>query len=159
MERSPPGRPRATTWQQDRHLRMGAPRDITSTAVTLRDQLRVERGANISCSNLRRRLREGGLRSRRGAINRTRRPTWARQHLTWKCQQWRRFMFSDDSKSTLSVNFIENLKNVLWRRVRSSYPRPATMARLDQIHHAEWAAIPQAPFRNLVWGMSRRCEA
>ena len=68
-------------------------------------------------------------------------------------------MFSNESKSTLAVNFIKNLLNVLGRRVGSTNPKPATKARLDQILHAERAAIPQAALQKLVWSMSRRWEA
>ena len=68
-------------------------------------------------------------------------------------------MFSDESKSTLAVNFIKNLLNGLERRVGSTNPKPATKARLDQILHAERTAIPQEALQKLVWSMSRRWEA
>ena len=57
------------------------------------------------------------------------------------------------------LNPIEHLWDVLGRRVRSNNPPPATLARLDQILHAEWAAIPRATLQNLVRSMRRRCEA
>ena len=62
------GRPRATTRQQDRHLRIGALRDKATTASTLRGRLRTTTGVNVSCNLVRRRLREAGLRSRRPAL-------------------------------------------------------------------------------------------
>ena len=68
-------------------------------------------------------------------------------------------MLSDESKSTLAVSFIKNLLNVLGRGVGSTNPKPATKARLNQILHAERAAIPQAALQKIVWSMSRRWEA
>ena len=93
QERPCSGRPRATTRQQDRHLRIGALLDRATTALTSRGHLRTTIGVNVSCSTVRRRLREAGLGSRRSAvrpilsaINRTRRLAWARQHVTWTRQ-------------------------------------------------------------------------
>lgn len=120
QERRHTGRPRATTRQQDRYLMLGALRDRTSTAVILRGQLRATTGANISCSTVRRRLHEAGLRSRRpavrpvlSAVNRTRRLAWARRHVTWTRQQWGRVLFSDESRFTLSFN---DGRARVWRR-------------------------------------------
>lgn len=125
QERPHTGRPRATTRRQDRHLRLGALRDRTSTAATLRGHLRATTGANISCSTVRRRLREAGLRSRRpavrpvlSAVNRTRRLAWARQHVTWTRQQWGRVLFSDESRFTLSFN---DGRVRVWRRRGERY--------------------------------------
>ena len=125
QERPRSGRPRATTRRQDRHLRLGALRDRATTASTLRGHLRTTTGANVSCSTVRRRLREAGLRSRRpavrpvlSAVNRTRRLAWARQHVTWTRQQWGRVLFSDESRFTLSFN---DGRVRVWRRQGERY--------------------------------------
>ena len=125
QERPRSGRPRATTRQQDRHLRISALRDRATTASTLRGRLRTTTGVNVSCNTVRRRLREAGLRSRRpavrpilSAINRTHRLALARQHVTWTRQQWGRVLFSDESRFILSFN---DGRVRVWRRQGERY--------------------------------------
>lgn len=120
QERRRTGRPRATTRQQDRYVVLAVLRERASTAVTLRGQLRNATGADISCSTVRRRLHEANLSSRRPAVrivlspvNRERRLTWARAHVTWTRQQWAQVLFTDESRFTLSFH---DGRTRVWRR-------------------------------------------
>lgn len=87
-ERRRPGRPRATTRQQDRFVVLSALRQRTATANTLMRHLRAASNVTISDQTVRNRLREANLRSRRPAVRSVLTPAhraaplaWARRHL------------------------------------------------------------------------------
>ena len=55
------------------------------------------------------------------------------------------------------LNPIENLWDELDRKVRSNHPPPRDAQHLYQMLQAEWQALPQRIFTNLVNSMRTRC--
>ena len=83
------GRPRATTPQEDRRIRLLSLRSRTTPATTIRATIRNERRVQqgLSVQTVRNRLHESGLRSRKACVkpalterHRQVRLAWARQH-------------------------------------------------------------------------------
>ena len=124
-ERQGRGRPRATTRQQDRLVRLSCLRDRTASAQTLRAELRNASNVDVSGQTIRNRLREAGLRSRRPAVrvpltqnHRNHRMTWATLHRRWTLNQWSRVLFTDESRFTLRFN---DGRIRVWRRPGERY--------------------------------------
>lgn len=102
------GRKRKTTAADDRFLVVRSLRDRRATSVTLKNELRMIRGVNISDKTVRRRLNEAELRSRRPAKklrllrhHRRERLRFAREHLNWTVEQWSNVLFTDESRVCL----------------------------------------------------------
>ena len=53
---------------------------------------------------------------------------------------------------------IENLWDLLGRRVRENHPPPANVQELLRLLQQEWLNIPQGTLVNLVQSMRRRCQ-
>ena len=94
-ERARSGRPRATSRRDDRSIVLAALRNRTSTARTLRGNLRQAVNVNVSDTTIRRRLHESNLRSRAAVVrlpltprHRQARVTYCRRHQRWTRQQW-----------------------------------------------------------------------
>ena len=107
------GRPRATTPQEDRRIRLLSLRSRTTPATTIRATIRNERRVQqgLSVQTVRNRLHESGLRSRKACVkpalterHRQVRLAWARQHVRWTREQWSHVMFSDESRFCLEGN-------------------------------------------------------
>lgn len=105
------GRRRSTSDVDDRYLRLSALRHRFSTARELQNELSRATGTRISDQTVRNRLRESGLRSRRPVQvprltlrHKRNRMQFARAHRRWQLQNWRRVLFSDESKFTLFGN-------------------------------------------------------
>ena len=97
------GRPRISSLRTDRHLHLRHLRDRFLTAT------QTAREFGISRQTVSRRLRERGLRCRRPyrgpiltAYHRRERLRWARQHYRWRLLDWRRVIFSDESRFRVS---------------------------------------------------------
>lgn len=99
------GRPRVTTAQEDRYIRLShlrnrfMPATITAATIPRRP---------VTAQTVRRRLRAVGLNARRpyrGPIltprHRQARLQWARQHLNWRRRDWNDVIFSDESRFRL----------------------------------------------------------
>ena len=99
------GRPRVTTPAEDRYVRVTMLRNHFQTATVLAATLP---GGNISSDNVRRRLREYGIRARRahrGPIltvrHRIARLDWARRHLCFGRLYWNSVIFSNETRINL----------------------------------------------------------
>lgn len=114
------GRRRATNHIQDRFLRMQALRDRTVTASALVQRLNDVHNNRVSVYTVRRRLNEGGLRSRRPATgplltveHRRQRLEFAREHADWGLEDWSAVLFTDESRFTL---YKSDGRDRVWRR-------------------------------------------
>lgn len=101
------GRPRKTSPRDDRKLKRSSLNDRRKTAIGHMKDLKDE-GINLSESTVRRRLREHGLFGRVArkkpllrAYNVKKRLAWAKSHKHWTTDDWRKVIWSDESKFTL----------------------------------------------------------
>ena len=137
------GRPRKTTSREDRFLRVAALRDRRQSARQLGSQLSAATGKAVSKWTVSRRLSEKGIRARRPrkkpqltARHRGLRRGWAASHRGWTLDQWKRVLFSDESKISLGSDG----KTFVWRRAGEE--------------NASCCTVPtvQYPISVMVWG-------
>ncbi|MBS0032906.1 MAG: transposase [Candidatus Baumannia cicadellinicola] len=114
------GRSRSTTHIEDRFLRVNELRNRFLTARELQNDLSQATGNRVSDQTVRNRLLEAGLRSKRPvrvprltARHKRARLQFARDHRRWQLRQWRKVMFSDESKFTIFGN---DGRARVWRR-------------------------------------------
>ena len=119
-DRPRPGRPRSTTQREDRFILRQALQARSTTANTIRGQLRVTTHTNISAQTVRNRLHDANLHARRPLVrprltpqHRAARLAWSAHHLRWNRQQWARVLFSDESRFSLEHN---DGRVRVWRR-------------------------------------------
>ena len=82
------------------------------------------RGIHVSARTVRRRLREVGLKKRVktrkpfvSRVNRRKRVKWARAHLNWTIEDWKKVLFTDESPYVLRCQ----LRQYVWRTVNEKY--------------------------------------
>lgn len=114
------GRHRATSQRDDDFLRLNILRDRTSTSRSLNDLIREVRHVHISDRTVRRRFHEANLRSRRPATgplltrqHRVDRFRFARQYVGWNLNDWRRVLFTDETRIALRS---PDGRSRVWRR-------------------------------------------
>ena len=119
---------RATSARDDRFLRIQVLRNRHTTAVEARGRLEQATGVHVSVWTARRRLQEGGLLARRPAMgplltrqHHTAYVDFARQHENWNEVQWKRVLFSDESR--FHLRFPDGRERV-WRRTGERYSLP-----------------------------------
>uniref|UniRef100_A0A7I4YRH6 Paired domain-containing protein n=1 Tax=Haemonchus contortus TaxID=6289 RepID=A0A7I4YRH6_HAECO len=102
------GRPRKTTSRADSLILRTSMGDPRAAASDIREQVTSFSGISISQSTAQRRLRAGDLFGRRPskkplvtAKNRKARLGFARKHLAWNRDDWKKVLFSDESKFCL----------------------------------------------------------
>lgn len=105
------GRARATTARDNRFLKLKSLQNRRLTAVDLAHQLQEVREVEVSRWTVRRRLAEGDLTAHRPAngpkltpAHRQARLRFAQEHVHWTVDQWRRVLFSDESRLCLHSN-------------------------------------------------------
>jgi len=103
------GRKRKSTKREDRTLVRISLANRRLASKELSRELNESTGAKLSAPTVRRRLLENGLRgckARKKPLltekQRKRRLEWARSHVKWSVEKWRRVLFSDES--TFTVN-------------------------------------------------------
>lgn len=129
------GRPRSTSDQEDRYLRLTARRNRHSTASELSRDLAAATGTSVSRFTVYRRLAEGHLYARRPARcvpltpqQRRARLNWSREHHAWTPEQWRHVLFTDESRFSLTS---DSRRVFIWREPGTRF-RPANMTAVDQ---------------------------
>lgn len=127
------GRPRVTTAEQDRHIRLTHLRNRQLPATLTAEQTPGTHNNRISDQTVRRRLREAHLHARRpyfGMIltpdRRRRRREWARTHQNWNLRRWATILFSDESRFCLSH---ADGRARVWRRAGERYADAAVIQR------------------------------
>lgn len=102
--RSRSGRPKSTTAAEDRLLRRESLADRQKTSPVLATGFRESTGKALHPSTVRRRLLSFGLRGYVAAKkplirpdNKKKRLAWARQHVHWTEDQWKKVLWSDES--------------------------------------------------------------
>lgn len=102
------GRPRSTTDRLDKIIVRTSKCDPRLTAVDIQRQINTFHGSNIHSATVQRRLRNAGLFGRRPAKkplvskkNLKDRLAFAKRHIDWTAEDWRKVVFSDESKFNL----------------------------------------------------------
>ena len=115
------GMPHVTSQRQDRHLRLIHLRTCMITAEDTAHRTPVLANVRIADANLRKRLRECGLRDRRPVVepilkqrHRTARLAWPRARRRWRLHTWQHILFSDTSR--FSLRFSDGRYRVYHRR-------------------------------------------
>ena len=106
---APPGRPRKTTPKQDKKLLNKVKQSPRKSRAELRTWLLSKTGKKVSKRTIGRRLAEAGVRSastrpvpKLTEGHRRQRLKWARERRNWKIGDWGRFLFSDESRFSIS---------------------------------------------------------
>ncbi|GFV01374.1 HTH_Tnp_Tc3_2 domain-containing protein [Trichonephila clavipes] len=114
------GRPRNTNDREDRAIRRVATSAPTTSLASIQRHLPPSRHSVPSRETIRRRLTEVGLRSRRPLRrlpltphHRQCRLDFCRPRATWSVTDWRRVIFSDESRFSLSA---DDHRTRVWRR-------------------------------------------
>ena len=115
------GRPRITTSNQDRFMKILARRDKKIAARRVVCELQTATGVRISAQTVRNRLHSVGLYARRpircvplSLTHRAVRRSWCQEHVLWDNQQWSNVLFTDESKFSLES---DSRRIRVWRSV------------------------------------------
>jgi len=121
------GRKRSTTAVDDRFIHLQTLRNRRQTAGQTRNLLQNVRGTTISERTVRRRLREGGLKSyvpikapRLQRCHRVARLEFGRQHQNWNDNQWGQILFTDESR--FCINSIDGRERLYRRQGEQNAP-------------------------------------
>ena len=105
VDRTRPGRPRATTEAEDKHLALMSKRNRRQTAPELRARLNEGRHNPVSLTTVKMRLKERDLNGRIAtkkpllrAANRKSRKQWGLTHKNMPLDQWDKVLWTDESK-------------------------------------------------------------
>lgn len=114
------GRPRSTNERQDRAIRRAAISAPTTSLASIRRHLPPSRYPVVTRETIRQRLADAGLRSRRPLRrlpltphHRQCRLDFCRTRANWSVTDWRRVIFSDESRFSLSA---DDQRTRVWRR-------------------------------------------
>ncbi|GFT68696.1 transposable element Tcb1 transposase [Trichonephila clavipes] len=141
------GRVRSTTPAEDRYIILSAKRNRRTTAQQMENQFLAASGKQISRKTVARRLRGGGLYTRRPVVcvlltrqHRTARLQWCRERHNWTEQDWACVLFSDESRFSLLSDCRHQL---IWRESGTAY-RPENIQEKDRYPTCSimvWAGI------------------
>ncbi|GFW01338.1 transposable element Tcb1 transposase [Trichonephila clavipes] len=113
------GHPRGTTPADDRYIVLQARRNRRQTAGEISRHTTQVTRRPISRFTVARRLHGGGLFARRPVrcvpltpAHRRRRSLWCREHRNWRDNEWRRVLFTDESRFSLSS---DSHRILIWR--------------------------------------------
>ncbi len=120
------GRPRKTSEREDRHLALSVARNPKTNATWLAKRLVPGLFKNrISRFTVRRRLREWDFGPHTAAKkpllsydNIQKRLEWAKAHIDWTVEDWKRVLFSDESPFCLFQSYG---RKIVWRRKGERY--------------------------------------
>jgi transposase len=142
QRKSGSGRPRVTSSREDRILKTLILKDRLKTAAELCNDLQSISGSSISSRTIQRRLVEQGFKSCKPAKKplltaamKKKRLDWAKEHKDWTVNDWRRVIFSDESK----FNMIGSDGKQTIRRRRGERFRPDCVIRT--VKHSPYIMI------------------
>lgn len=99
------GRPRCTTEQEDKYIRVSSLRNRRLTGPQLASSLNSTRKTPVSTSTVKRRLRDSGVTGRVAKkkpylrlANKRKRLRWAKEHRHWTEEDWKKVLWTDESK-------------------------------------------------------------
>ena len=99
------GRPRCTTKQEDKYIRVSSLRNWHLTGPQLAASLNGTRKMPVSTSTMKRQLRDAGLLGRVAKkkpylrlANKIKRLRWAKEHIHWTEEDWKKVLWTDKSK-------------------------------------------------------------
>lgn len=140
VDRASSGRPHISTPREDRNL-------VRLTLANRRkssSHLLAEWGVSASRYTIRRRLQAAGLKLRSirkkpylNVMQRQRRIQWAKEHQAWSIEQWKRVLWSDETKISVFQN--DGPQHV-WRRVGEADAPECTVA------------TTKHPLSVMIWG-------
>ena len=114
------GRPRCTTVQEDKYLRVSSLRQRRLTGRQLAAALNSTHQTTVSVSTVKRRLQDAGLHGRIAKkkpylrlANKKKRLRWAKEHRHWTLEEWKKVLWTDESKF---VVFGSNRRTFVRRR-------------------------------------------
>ncbi|GFS95700.1 transposable element Tcb2 transposase [Trichonephila clavipes] len=129
------GRSRGNTPKDDRYIVLQARRNRRQTAGEIARHTTQVTGRPISRFTVARRLHGGGLFARRPVrcvpltpTHRRRRSLWCREHRNWRYNEWRRVLFTDESRFSLSS---DSHRILIWRE-RGSRNHPSNIIERDR---------------------------
>lgn len=125
VEASKSGRPRKTTTNQDRFMKILVRRNRKMTARSVVTELQTATGVKISTQTVRNRLHTVGLYARRPIrcvpltlTHRMARKKWCLEHANWTNQQWSNVLFTDESRFSLEN---DSRRVRIWRTAGEQY--------------------------------------
>lgn len=128
------GRPRVTTPNQDRNIRLRHLRNRFLPATQTAAEIRGRNNRRITGQTIRNRLREDGLHARRPLNapamtdrHRRNRLNWCRERQAWTRAMWRRILWSDESRFQC---FRADGRQRVWRRRGERYAEAAVRPRV-----------------------------
>lgn len=128
------GRPRSTSRVDDRFLALSTVRRRTTTSTELQALIRQVRDVHISSRTVRRRLGEANLNSRRPvsgplltARHKLARLRFARDHVNWNVNDWKKVLFTDETRINLSA---PDGRQKVWRRPGERYAQACFSTRV-----------------------------
>ena len=105
------GRPRSTSPQEDQFIKLTSLRNRRATASDIQSSINAIREKTICKTAVRRRLAASGLKGRVACckpllrlINKRKRLLWARECKNYSLEDWKRVLFTDESKFELHGN-------------------------------------------------------
>ncbi|CDQ85386.1 unnamed protein product [Oncorhynchus mykiss] len=105
QNRNRSGRPRCTTEQEDKYIRVSSLRNRRLTGPQLAASLNSTLKTPVSTSTVKRRLRDAGLLGRvvkkktcLRLANKNKRLRWAKEHSHWTEEDWKKVLWTDESK-------------------------------------------------------------
>lgn len=114
------GRSRCTTKLMERRIISKIESNPRLSAQQIREDMRVECGLRVSTQTIRNRIHESGFKGRSARKkpflskkNIARRFQWAKNHENWTIQDWKRVIWSDETKINL---FGSDGVNKVWRK-------------------------------------------
>ncbi|GFW86337.1 transposable element Tcb1 transposase [Trichonephila clavipes] len=129
------GRVKSTKLEEDRYIVLSSKRNRRPIAQQVANQFLAASGKQISQKTVARRLRGGGLYSRRSVVcvpftrqHRTSRLQWCREHHNWTEQDGACVLFSDESRFSLSSDCRRQL---IWCESGTAY-RPENIHEKDR---------------------------
>lgn len=125
LDKPKQGRPKKVTAREDQYLKVTSLRHRTRGSARLAQDLQEATGVAVHSSTVRRHLIKQGLRgrvARRKPLlrhgNRQKRLTYARNHSQWTVEEWRRVLWTDESKFEI---FGSKRRQYVRRRVGEAY--------------------------------------